>query len=71
MNKWIKVEDRIPVEGMKVITTNSEDDYWVEHMDSYSVACLKGEEYDIYWHGITHWMPLPDSPHISLHKVHT
>jgi len=57
MNKWISVGDRLPEEGTAVMVYGA-NGYCIEEMSSYDVACMSGEEYDVYWSLVSHWMPL-------------
>lgn len=60
--EWISVEDRLPEEGIKVLTYLGKDD---EFKINYIVNCpqpiwacvLEREQNEV-----THWMPLPKRP---------
>lgn len=52
-NKWISVEDGLPVETYQVLTID--DTGWIE------IDALGNEEWMSY-RNVTHWMPLPEPP---------
>lgn len=69
MSEWINVKDRLPEEGVPVLT-NQIHDYC--NNDGYYEICVdilvKGEKRnkwlrtDGFGRKVTHWMPLPEPP---------
>ena len=59
MSDWISVKDTLPSEGVPVMVYGA-NGYCIEEMTSYDVACISGEEYDMYWSLVSHWMALTE-----------
>lgn len=62
---WIKCSDRLPEEGLPVLTFDPKDELRVD----YVLLFPDGEEPYIWacklvtdWARVTHWMPLPEPP---------
>ena len=66
MNEWISIEDRLPDFYQEVLAFDGEN-YWLairtrnareELFRSFQCECC-----NVYYEGLTHWMPLPEKPH--------
>lgn len=61
MNEWISVEDRLPCQDKWVLLSNG-NKIWLGQLDNhynkdfYCKCCLEN------FHGVSHWMPLPELP---------
>jgi hypothetical protein len=60
--QWISVKDKLPIEGVKVLTYLKDYDmYKIDYLILFPEpiwACVMEREQNV----VTHWMPLPDSP---------
>lgn len=63
-DKWVSVEDRLPLCGQDVLAARlygSDADGWLHEV---IIAHTSNVRYSVYWNAtnITHWMPLPEAP---------
>lgn len=60
-DKWINVEDRLPEDGVWVLTFSAgvaDDFQW-----DIGYWCVSGKWECLGWnYPVTHWMPLPEAP---------
>jgi hypothetical protein len=65
--RWISVEERLPEEGEPVLVA-IRFRHWTDEMPTLIVSSwyehedFCGDENDIPYQGVTHWMPLPEPP---------
>jgi len=65
--QWIPVGERLPEEGAQVIVARRLR-HWKDEMDTLIVSSwfehedFCGDEDDVPYSGVTHWMPLPEPP---------
>ena len=65
MSEWISVDDAQPNEGESVLVFDERETHskiYTMQFSCYSLACIRGEEFNESYVGITHWMPLPEMP---------
>ena len=72
--EWIDVKKRLPEEGVRVLTLDMHNPQYLEYRVDYVVmfenqieepyiwACTLKDD----WDKVTHWMPLPEPPIISM-----
>lgn len=69
---WIDIKDKLPEEGVKVLTIDTSKPYYLEYRLDYIIKLDKpDEDGNIFIWGcrlndecdcVTHWMPLPTPP---------
>ena len=68
--RWIPVEERLPEEGEPVLVA-IRFRHWTDEMPTLIVSSwyehedFCGDENDIPYQGVTHWMPLPEPPEVK------
>ena len=50
--QWIPVSERLPEDGIEVVTVDKDGDYEINHI-------IDKEDGEWYWRGTIAWMPLP------------
>lgn len=70
-SKWIGVEDRLPEKNTPVLAYKDGRIWYCER--NWQSGCWESlgfaetKEYGMYWSkGLTHWMPLPESPEVEV-----
>ena len=64
-NPWVSVEDRMPDEGVNVLTYGARPDYDVIYIN----RRIDEKQCEWLYDGVTHWMPLPDYPNHQMRMM--